>query len=606
MKIFNKLTLATLIVTCAIISIYRINVVRENEISWDVLGYYLYLPATFIHHDPMLNDISWIKQVNEEKKLAGTLYMVSQNKEGEPMYFFLMGMAFFYLPFFFLGSTFASLFGYSLDGFSIPYQYFLVIGGIIYTIIGLIFLRKILTRFFSERLSSLLILIIVFGTNYINHLTIDDLSTVNVIFMLTTIIVWNTIKWHENFKGKHLIAICICVTLAALVKPSEIFVLFLPLLWNVTSMEKIKQKISMLIANKKHILIAIIISLIIALPQMLYWHHKTGQFIYDSYKNPGVGLDFFSPHIIDVLFSYRKGWLLYTPMMIFSFIGFYFLYKKNRQIFYACAVYFLASFYIIASWTEWWYGAGFSTRPLISTYPILAICLGYFLLSIKNSKLIIRLLLGVMASFFMFLNQFQWWQYKNYILDPYRTTKAYYWATFLKTNVTESDRKLLMVFRDASGKMDFTEQHNYQKTLLLTNDFEEESNKGNQAENNNNFYRLTEDQEYFPILETQYNELTRKDHIWIKASMDIRFQKDFEGTLPCLVHTMERRNGSYGYHTTEIKLDSLPNRWRRVEVMYITPEIRSGKDRYKCYIWKRGKSTFEIDNLKLEIYKSKL
>ena len=53
MKIFNKLTLVTLFVTCSIISIYRINIVRENEISWDVLGYYLYLPATFIHHDPI-------------------------------------------------------------------------------------------------------------------------------------------------------------------------------------------------------------------------------------------------------------------------------------------------------------------------------------------------------------------------------------------------------------------------------------------------------------------------------------------------------------------------------------------------------------------------
>lgn len=606
MKNLKKATLLTLIIVSSIISIYRINVVRENEISWDVLGYYLYLPATFIHHDPMLKDISWLKQVNEEKKLAGTLYMVSQNKEGEPMYFFLMGMAFFYLPFFLLGTIFASLFGFSVDGFSLPYQYFLVVGGILYTIIGLIFLRKVLTRFFSEKLSSLLMIIIVFGTNYINHLTIDDLGTVNVIFMLTSIVLWNTIKWHENYKGKHLIVIFICVTLAALVKPTEIFVLFLPLLWNVTSIEKLKQKITLLITNRKYILISMIICLVIALPQMLYWHHKTGKFIYDSYKNPGVGLDYFSPHIIDILFSYKKGWLLYTPIMIFSLIGFYFLYKKNRQIFYACAVYFLVSFYIIASWTEWWYGAGFSTRPLISTYPILAICLGYFILYINQRKLIIKLLFGIIASFFVFLNQFQWWQYKNYILDPYRTTKDYYWATFLKTNVTESDRDLLMVYRDFSGKMDFTEEYKYQKMLILTNDFEEESNKGNQTENNNNFYRLNEDQEYFPVLETQYNELTQKDHIWIKVSMDIRFPKDFEGTLPCIVNTMERKIWSYGYHATDIKLDSVPNHWRRIEVMYITPEIRSGKDRVKCYIWKRGKSTFDIDNIKLEIFKRKI
>ena len=316
MKIFSRFSLVTLIVTCSFISIYRINVVQKDEISWDVLGYYLYLPATFIHHDPMLHDISWLKQVNEEKKLTGTLYMVSSNDQGEPMYFFLMGMALFYLPFFFAGSAVASVLGYPVDGFSLPYQYMLVIGAIFYTIIGLIFLRKILRRFFSEWISSLVMIIIVFGTNYINHLTIKDLETVNVLFMLVTIIVWNTIKWHENYKSKHLIAIGVSIAFIGLVKPSEIFVFIIPLLWKVSSFKEFGKKLILFWEHRKTVLITIGIIIIIALPQMLYWHAKTGSFIYDSYKNPGVGLDFFSAHIINTLFSYRKGWLLYTPIMI--------------------------------------------------------------------------------------------------------------------------------------------------------------------------------------------------------------------------------------------------------------------------------------------------
>ncbi len=605
MRIFKKLSLVTLIVTCIIISIYRINIVNEKEISWDVLGYYLYLPATFIHHDAMLNDIGWLKKINSEKNLTGTLYMVSQNKEGKPMYFFLMGMALFYLPFFFAGHVFASISGYAADGFSLPYQYFLVIGGIIYTITGLIYLRKILMRFFSENLSSLIMIIIVFGTNYINHLTIKNLETVNVLFMLTSIIVWNTIKWHENYKNKYLIALGICIALATMIKPSEVFVLLIPLLWNVTSIEMLKQKFIILISNKKGVLITIGICLVLVLPQMLYWYLRTGNIIYDSYKNPGVGLDYLSPHIIDVLFSYRKGWFLYTPIMIFSIIGFYFLYKKNKQIFYASILYFLVSFYIIASWTEWWYGAAFSTRPLITTYPILSICLGYFLLYIKEKSLFIKIAFSGIAVFFIFLNQFQWWQYKNYILDPYRTTKEYYWATFLKTKATDSNRELLMVDRDFTGKMEFKDEYKYQKTILLTDNFEEKNEKEIQSEDNNKFFRFREDQEYFPILETSYNELTQKDHIWIKASMDIRFPNDYKGQMPCIVMSMERKTWSYGYYLSEIKQDSASNHWKKVEMMYISPEIRSGKDRVKCYIWKRGKEAFDIDNVKLEIYKRK-
>ncbi len=605
MKKIKTLSIITLISICSILSVYRINVVHKDEIAWDVLGYYLYLPATFIHHDPMLKDITWLKQVNDEKHLAGTLYMVSQNKAGEPMYFFLMGMALFYLPFFFLGSIYAAMCGLAVDGFSLPYQYFLVIGGIVYTIIGLIFLRKILLQFFSEKLSSLLMIIIVFGTNYINQLTIDNLATVNVIFMLTTIIVWNTIKWHENYSGKHLIAIGMSTTLVTLVKPSEVFVLLIPLLWNVVSVESIKKKWFKLMANKKALLTTIGICLMIVLPQMLYWHHKTGMFIYDSYKSPGVGLDIFSPHIMNSLFSYRKGWLLYTPIVIFSLMGFYALYKKNRQIFYASAVYFLVSFYIIASWSEWWYGASYSIRPLIATYPILAICMGYFLQYVNRSNLIFKIVISSSILFFIFLNQFQWWQYKNYILNPYRTTKEYYWATFLKTNVTEADEELLMVYRDFSGKMEFKHKYRYQKTLLISEDFEEEETKGNQSENNNYFHRMNKGDEYFTILETPYREITQKDHVWLKVSMDIRFPENFQGQAPCLVNSMERKIWSYGYSATELKPDSVPNHWHRVEVTYLTPEIRSDKDIFKCYLWKRGKSTFDIDNLKIEVYKRK-
>jgi len=112
------------------------NNVSEREISWDVLGYYLYLPATFIYHQPLLRDIEWLKKVNQEKDLTGTLYMVSANGEGQPIYFFLMGMALFYLPFFFIGHVSALMLGFPPDGFSLPYQYALVIGGIIYTIIS--------------------------------------------------------------------------------------------------------------------------------------------------------------------------------------------------------------------------------------------------------------------------------------------------------------------------------------------------------------------------------------------------------------------------------------------------------------------------------------
>jgi len=77
MKSVKSITLATLVLICYFISVYRITRVSDTEISWDILGYYLYLPATFIYDQPMLNDIAWLEKVNAEKNLTGTLYQVS-------------------------------------------------------------------------------------------------------------------------------------------------------------------------------------------------------------------------------------------------------------------------------------------------------------------------------------------------------------------------------------------------------------------------------------------------------------------------------------------------------------------------------------------------
>ena len=603
MRLFKNTSFSTLLIIIAILSVYRISNVNNKEISWDVLGYYLPLPATFIHNDPMLNNIDWLKAVNKEKKLTGTLYMVSSNDEGEPMYFFLLGMAIFYLPFFFMGHFSSFLLGMPTDGFSPPYQYALVIGSIIYTIIGLYYLRKILLSFFSEKISSIILITTVFATNYIHHLTLKDLETVNILFMLVSIIVWFTIKWHKEQKIKHLIIIVASITLIALVKPSEIVVLLIPLFWNVTSKETLRSKIDLISKYRTQFFIAIGISIIIASPQIIYWILKTGMPLYDSYKNPGIGLDIFSPHILDGLFSYRKGWLVYTPIMFFYLFGFIPMFKENKKIFFAIIIYFLVSFYIISSWSEWWYGAGFSNRPLITTYPLLSISLGYFILYIQKKSTLVKTSIVILILFFTFLNQFQWWQLKNYILDTSRTTKEYYWATFLKTSVTPEQKKLLLIERDFSGKMSFVNKKDYHSSIIETNDFEDANDPNILTDSlNNKYYQFLADQEFGLTKKFTYNDLTTKDHLWVIVSFDLKYPSEFDASWPCLVVSMDRKGGSYGYFAPEIKPDSINDGWANYKFEYLTPEIRNRNDILKIYIWKRGKKSFDVDNFMVKIF----
>lgn len=599
----KNLSLATLILAGAFIFIFRITHVNQKEMSWDVLGYYLYLPATFIYDEPMLKNYDWLKKINEERDLTGTYYQVSSTPSGEPMYFFLMGMSYFYLPSFLTGHLIANLSGSPVDGFSAPYRYALVIGGILYTLIGLYFLRKILRHYFSELISSLVILIIVFGTNYIHHLTLDNLATVNVLFMLMAILIWNTIRWHQDFKARNLVAVGVSVILMGLVKPSEILSILIFLLWGLGSWSDAHNKLKMIWAQRITVLLTIGICLVIASPQILYWYSKTGFFLYDSYKNPGVGLDLTSPHIIKALFSYRKGWFLYTPVMIFSVIGFYFLFRNNRKIFLALAGYWLAAFYIVTSWTEWWYGAAYSNRALITTYPVLAICLGYFLQDMRAQKVFAKVLFGLAVVLMVFLNQFQWWQLRNYILDPYRTTKEYYWATFLKSYKTEEDVALKSVGRSFDGIDHFKNDGRYIHWLLDKDPIGDLTGDNIRTDPDSNvYYRFLENQEYSITFKHPYSELTSKDHAWLKASIDVRYPEGYNSPWPCLVMTMEYKNKVYGYYARDLKTEAQGSGWHHFEYYYLTPEIRDKRDVFKCYVWKRGKGTLDIDNFQLELY----
>jgi hypothetical protein len=578
-----------LILLCLFIFFFRLNHRESKEISWDVFGYYLPLPATFIYNDPLLNDRSWVDQLNDEKHLSGTVYQISTTEKGEPMYFFLFGMSLFYSIFFFIGHFSAGIGGFPQDGFSDPYQISLVFGCMLYTFIGLYYLRKIMLYFSNERSTAIVLVMIVLGTNYAHHMTMKNLETVNVLFMLAALVIWNTIQWHLDHKLKNLLVISIGLILMALVKPSEILFAFFPILFGIKNRHSFRSKWEIIKIHRRQFYIAISAALFIALPQAGYWIYKTGKPIYDTYKNAGVGLDFFSPHIWNTLFSFRKGWLIYTPIMIFALIGFWQLYRTNKGVFIPVFGTFICSFFIVASWTEWWYGAGFSIRPLITYYTLLSIPMVFFVDKLFEQKRIIQFAFIVLASFFLFLNQFQWWQLRHYILDPYRTTKEYYWAIFLKKEVNKDKQKLMLVQRDFTGNDSFADSLDYRAKLIFEDKFS----------NNSNGVLLSDASKEFAMpIRIPYRKITKKDHVWLAISFDYKTDNT---DLPILLAVcMERKNGAYGYKTFELQKDV--KQMQKANFYFLTPEIRSENDVFKIDLWKRSPGSITIDNLKIRAF----
>jgi hypothetical protein len=278
--------------------------------------------------------------------------------------------------------------------------------------------------------------------------------------------------------------------------------------------------------------------------------------------------------------------------MIFALIGFYFLWVQNRKIFPALFIAFIICFYIVASWTEWWYGAGFSLRPMITYYPLLLIPLGYFIKTIlTQNKIWLNGALFSSLAFCVFLNQFQWWQLKNGVLDPYRTTKEYYWATFLKTNVSEADKKLLLVNREIWGKTAFSNKDEYTSKTIIRKNFNELP-KG--------FLESNENQEFALSNRIPFENLTQKDHVWVKMNFKYLAPNNAKISLAVMV---DREEGPYGYMT--FPLDSCNGKWHEMTIEYLTPEIRNVKDEFKFDFWKENPSNLCIDDFETIIFEKK-
>ncbi|MFZ4563556.1 MAG: hypothetical protein ACOYNU_09290 [Bacteroidales bacterium] len=575
-------------------------------LSWDVFGYYLYLPATFIHHDLGIRNFGWLQQVMDTYNPTIGFYQAYMGPAGEYVMKYPVGMALMYSPFFLIGHVAAHLTGYSPDGFTLPYQLSIAIGGLVYTAIGLWFLRKILLHFFTDGVVAITMVLIVAGTNYFQLTAFDGSMPHNYLFTLFAVIVWLTIRWHENPRWSYAIMLGLGFGLVALVRPTAIIIVLVTILWGLWDGDSWRKKITLVIRHWAQVLAMAVAAILVVSLQMIYWKLHAGSWIYYSYE---VGLEWIAPYLQKVLFSYRKGWLLYTPLMIFALAGFISLFRKNRSIFLAVFVFFIIHLVIIASWPIWWYGGSFSQRTMMESYALLAFPMGALVQWILKQRAGLRFSFLTLFALLVFLNLFQTWQYMNYVLDPSRMTKAYYWATFGKTHVSAREQ-LFLEPSDLNSEREFlSDTAGYTPKVIVFYDFEQpdQANPGNfcrdTAYAGSYSLRMSRKMEFSPGINAPYGELTKKDFAWIRASAWIYFTCKPEEAACGLVITCNRNGKAYKYRQLELEKANLKTgMWNRVTVDYMTPYFDDKTNTLQAYFWCRGDKEILVDNFEIRLF----
>lgn len=155
--------------------------------------------------------------------------------------------------------------------------------------------------------------------------------------------------------------------LMILIRPTMILTLVFPLFYKVNSVNTLMSRLGLIKDHYLKILAIAIAAFLVFIPQLIYWKIATGDFVYYSYSHEGFFFD--DPQLINFLFSFRKGWLLYTPIISVALIGLVIMFYKKNNL--ATALFLPVSIYLYVSscWWVWWFGGSFGCRTMIDTYP---------------------------------------------------------------------------------------------------------------------------------------------------------------------------------------------------------------------------------------------
>ena len=403
MKLFGKTISISLLVLLVVASTLTFRMFNkhiwstpEKVIAWDVISYYAYLPATFIEHDLTLSFT--------DHEHVGT-YWPETLPDGRKVIKTTMGMSIMYSPFFLAMHIAAPALGNEANGFTVPYAFALTLAGLFYTILGLFLLRKVLLRHFPEWITSIVLVILIFGTNLYWYSLYEPPMSHAFSFCLFALFALLTELWHEKPSVWRSVAVGLTIGIISLVRPSNILVGVYFALYGVRSKETINNKCRIFKDSWCKIVLMAMAAVLVWIPQMVYWFVNTGQLFFYSYGD-NERFFFGNPKIVEGIFGFRKGWLVYTPVMSFALMGLLPLYRHHRNLFWAISVFFVLNVYVVFSWWCWWYGGSRGMRAMIECQALMVIPLAAWIEWLAGCKPVLRSIMVVILSAITMLSAF--------------------------------------------------------------------------------------------------------------------------------------------------------------------------------------------------------
>jgi hypothetical protein len=430
-----------------VISCFALVYVTFNQCKWrdrnilacDVAYYYLYLPSVFVYGDLGKMDFYPAKVKEYHINFEHPTYELYPQQTGRLTNKYAVGVAVCQMPFFLLAHAYCVTSGnYPADGFSIPFKFSMVIATLIWVIAGLFVLRKLLLLYYSENAAAVTLLLVAFATNLYFY-TVDNVGMSHPFsFALCAFLCYGTARVYSEEKAKYFLLAAGALGMLAIVRPVNALMVLIPVLWPMQAAAG--RRADFLKRNKWPVVAGAALCVAVCFLQFGYLKYTSGNWLHFSYQEEGFTFPY--SEIWGGLFSYRKGWFVYTPLALLMMAGLVPMWIRNKPMSVLILLFLAVFWYVIFAWHEWWYGASFGSRPMVDIYALLALPLAELIQLILTRGRKLKAIAATLGVCLVVLNVFQSYQLMNEVTKWDNTTRAFYWRSFGRMNLTEADKKL--------------------------------------------------------------------------------------------------------------------------------------------------------------------
>ena len=357
---------------------------RPTSDGW---GYFHYLPALLGTHD--WEHLPWTHQLDH----------------GDHLSMFSYGVALLELPWFMVGHVLAWASGNTMDGYSAPYAASILFGMAVYAGASVNLLFHALRRRFPVHVALATPILVLAGTNLYFYSTKEPVMSHAYIYFLFAALHYLVVRNVEEPKALRTLGIIVICSVALLIRQLHVVAILFPAFYLTSNWHDVRERLRWFGQNWSITLLAVVLAVLVWVPQMSYWKLITGKYFIFPYGYKDEHFIYaLDPHLADVLVGVVNGWWVYTPLMALACGALVWMAIRRVTGALPIVLMVILVWYAYSAWWCWWLGGAFGHRGFVEYYAFLSIPLAWLLERLSRATWPWRLSSALLFTLLMYVN----------------------------------------------------------------------------------------------------------------------------------------------------------------------------------------------------------